>query len=155
MVTTDSTTDGVDFRADVDDPQRIGRQALASNGWYKPPRGDTIRRLERVTVIGDTDPLVWDIARVPVGAVQDLTDADGDGILDPAQTRDRDFVNVNLSRLSRIDFVCAANLGNTVSALCDLGKTVRLIKPNLLVATLLKMLKIDERAAIIVAKPAT
>jgi ABC-type transporter Mla MlaB component len=69
--------------------------------------------------------------------------------------RDRDFVNVNLSRLSRIDFVCAANLGNTVSALCDLGKTVRLIKPNLLVATLLKMLKVDELAAIIVAKPAT
>ncbi|MEX0960863.1 MAG: hypothetical protein WDZ63_16410 [Burkholderiales bacterium] len=68
--------------------------------------------------------------------------------------RDREFVNINLSRLSRIDFVCAANLGNTAAALSDLGKTVRIIKPNLLVATLLRMLKVDERAAIIMAKPA-
>jgi thiamine-monophosphate kinase len=31
VVTIDTLTDGVDFRADVDDPRRIGRQALAAN----------------------------------------------------------------------------------------------------------------------------
>jgi thiamine-monophosphate kinase len=31
VVTTDLTTDGVDFRLDVDDPRRIGRQALGAN----------------------------------------------------------------------------------------------------------------------------
>jgi ABC-type transporter Mla MlaB component len=68
--------------------------------------------------------------------------------------RDREYVNINVSRLSRIDFVCAANLGNTVAALCDLGKTVRIIRPNLLVGTLLRMLKVDARAQIVAAKPA-
>jgi thiamine-monophosphate kinase len=31
IVTIDTLTDGVDFRVDVDDPRRIGRQALAAN----------------------------------------------------------------------------------------------------------------------------
>ncbi|MGH8679130.1 MAG: STAS domain-containing protein [Burkholderiales bacterium] len=62
---------------------------------------------------------------------------------------DTKYVNINMSRLSRIDFVCAANLGNTIQALSNLGKTVRLIKPNLLVATLLRMLKIDQHAIFI------
>jgi thiamine-monophosphate kinase len=31
VVTIDTLTDGVDFRVDVDDPRRIGRQALAAN----------------------------------------------------------------------------------------------------------------------------
>lgn len=31
VVTIDSTTDGVDFRVAIDDPRRIGRQALAAN----------------------------------------------------------------------------------------------------------------------------
>jgi thiamine-monophosphate kinase len=31
VVTTDLTTDGVDFRLEVDDPRRIGRQALGAN----------------------------------------------------------------------------------------------------------------------------
>lgn len=61
---------------------RAVQRALAERGWYKPPMGDTIRRLQRVTVIGDTDPLVWDIAAVTEGAPQDLTDADEDGIFE-------------------------------------------------------------------------
>lgn len=56
------------------------RDAITQRGWYLPPQGDTIRRLDRVTVIGDTDPLVWDIGQVRVGAPQDLTNPDGDGI---------------------------------------------------------------------------
>jgi hypothetical protein len=59
---------------------RAVQRAIAEQGWYKPPQGDTIRRLQRVTVIGDTDPLVWDIASVREGAPQDLTDTDEDGI---------------------------------------------------------------------------
>ena len=31
VVTTDLLTDGVDFRVDIDDPRRIGRQALGAN----------------------------------------------------------------------------------------------------------------------------
>src|SRR4051812_19275924 len=31
IVTTDLLTDGVDFRLEVDDPRRIGRQALGAN----------------------------------------------------------------------------------------------------------------------------
>src|ERR671911_209966 len=31
VVTIDTLTDGVDFRVGVDDPRRIGRQALAAN----------------------------------------------------------------------------------------------------------------------------
>ncbi len=63
--------------------------------------------------------------------------------------RDKEYVNVNLSRLSRIDSVCAANLGNTLQALSGLGKTVRIIRPNLLVATLLRMLKIDRHSTLV------
>ena len=56
------------------------RRAIAERGWYKPPQGDTIRALTRVTAIGDTDPLAWDINSVREGARQELTDPDGDGI---------------------------------------------------------------------------
>ncbi len=60
------------------------KRALAQRGWYKPPQGDTIRSLTRVTVIGDTDPLQWDVNAIPVGGPQDLTDRDGDGIYEVA-----------------------------------------------------------------------
>jgi ABC-type transporter Mla MlaB component len=68
--------------------------------------------------------------------------------------RDRKYVNINLAHLARIDMVCAANLGDTVQAFARLGKVVRLIKPNLLVGTLLRMLGIDEQASIVDPKPA-
>ncbi|MBK7906506.1 MAG: glycoside hydrolase family 97 catalytic domain-containing protein [Gemmatimonadetes bacterium] len=61
---------------------RTVRDAIRTRGWYKPPLGDTIRALSRVTAIGDTGPLVWDINAVPAGAPQDLTDPDGDGIFE-------------------------------------------------------------------------
>ena len=59
---------------------RAVRTAIARQGWYKPPLGDTIRSIGRVTAIGDTDPLVWDINAVGEGAPHDLTDPDGSGI---------------------------------------------------------------------------
>ncbi len=65
---------------------RAVRAAIASRGWYKPPLGDSIRSLTRVTVIGDTDPLVWDINSVRAGAPQDLTDPDGDGVYETTLT---------------------------------------------------------------------
>ncbi|HZP92189.1 MAG TPA: hypothetical protein VFB20_04815 [Burkholderiales bacterium] len=62
---------------------------------------------------------------------------------------ERQYVNINMSKLARIDFVCAANFGNTVLAFADLGKTVRVIRPNLLVATLLRLLKVDEHCVFV------
>lgn len=60
----------------------------------------------------------------------------------------RKFVNINCARLTRLDMVCAASLGNTVLALKNMDKVVRIINPNLLVGTLLRLMKIDEHAAI-------
>lgn len=55
-------------------------RALRDSGRYILPRGGGIAALSRVTVIGDTEPLRWNVAEVPVGAPQDLRDDDGDGI---------------------------------------------------------------------------
>ncbi len=72
----DEGTAQVTIRADL----RAVREEIRQRGAYVTPRGDTLRALTRVTVIGDTDPLVWDINAIPAGAPQDLTDGDGDGI---------------------------------------------------------------------------
>jgi len=58
----------------------------------------------------------------------------------------RKYVNINLQKLYRIDAVGAASLGNIVLALNNLGKVVRVLRPNLLVDTLLRMLGIDGHA---------
>ena len=59
---------------------REARQAIASRGAYVTPRGDRVTSLDPVYVIGDSDPLVWDVGRLRPGAPQQLHDADGDGI---------------------------------------------------------------------------
>ncbi len=59
---------------------RAAKDAIARTGSYVTPRGDTLTRIERVTVIGDTDPFAWDINSVAAGTARDLTDRDGDGI---------------------------------------------------------------------------
>ena len=51
--------------------------------------------------------------------------------------RDREYVNVNLSRLVRADFGCATALTSRVNGLARVGKTVRLLRPNTLVGALL------------------
>lgn len=59
---------------------RAAKDAIGLTGIYVTPRGDTLKRIERVTVIGDTEPLAWDINGVPAGSARDLADRDGDGI---------------------------------------------------------------------------
>ncbi|HKQ23440.1 MAG TPA: STAS domain-containing protein [Burkholderiales bacterium] len=61
----------------------------------------------------------------------------------------REYVNINVGRLRRIDFVCAGSLANTIAALKGNGKTVRILHANRLIATLLRLLKVDENAALL------
>jgi ABC-type transporter Mla MlaB component len=67
---------------------------------------------------------------------------------------DRQYVNVNMARLNRIDFVCAGSLANILAALKKNGKTVRCLRPNFPISTLLRMLKVDENASIVITRPA-
>jgi ABC-type transporter Mla MlaB component len=46
-------------------------------------------------------------------------------------------VNINLSRVTRLDFACATALSIQLNAFAASGKTVRLIRPNALVGGLL------------------
>jgi ABC-type transporter Mla MlaB component len=62
------------------------------------------------------------------------------------------YMNIGLSRLERIDFVCAARLANLLSRLADDGKKVRLLNPNHLVAALLELLNLEAVASIIVTR---
>jgi ABC-type transporter Mla MlaB component len=66
---------------------------------------------------------------------------------------DRQYVNINSAKLRRIDFVCAGNLANVIAALKNNGKTVRIMRANHLVTTLLRLLKVDENANFVAAKP--
>jgi ABC-type transporter Mla MlaB component len=50
---------------------------------------------------------------------------------------ERPYVNVNLSRVVRMDFACATGFCTLVNTLAAHGKTVRLIRPNALVSGLL------------------
>ena len=62
---------------------------------------------------------------------------------------DRQYVNIDVSRLRRIDFVCAGSLANIIAALKGNGKTVRVLHANSLVTTLLRLLKVDENAVLL------
>ncbi len=64
-------------------------------------------------------------------------------------TQGRDYVNVDLSLLERLDFVCAAQLANRVSAMAREGRTVRLLRPNEMVAALLELLNLGGVASIV------
>lgn len=85
---SDAPTARVTLRLDL---RAVGR-AIAATGVYVTPRGDSIRRIERVTVIGDTDPLAWDINAVAVGGPRDLRDPDGDGIYETTLTFATEFL---------------------------------------------------------------
>ena len=50
---------------------------------------------------------------------------------------DLQYVNVNLSRVARMDFACATGFSTLINTLAASGKLVRLIRPNALVAGLL------------------
>ncbi len=59
------------------------------------------------------------------------------------------YINLDLSQLDRLDFVCAAQLANMLASLTRDGKIIRLIRPNQLVATLLELLNLGNRASIV------
>ncbi|HWH48126.1 MAG TPA: STAS domain-containing protein, partial [Burkholderiales bacterium] len=60
----------------------------------------------------------------------------------------RQYVNINMARLRRIDFVCAGSLANVIAGLKGNGKTIRVLHANSLVTTLLRLLKVDESATL-------
>ena len=60
----------------------------------------------------------------------------------------RQYVNINMARLRRIDFVCAGSLANVIAGLKGAGKTVRVLHANSLVTTLLRLLKVDDSATL-------
>jgi ABC-type transporter Mla MlaB component len=63
----------------------------------------------------------------------------------------RQYVNVNLAQVSRMDWAGAAALARVANELVGAGKVVRLIHPNALIATLLPMLELDPRVQLIEA----
>ncbi|MCU0623529.1 MAG: hypothetical protein MUF53_06635, partial [Gemmatimonadaceae bacterium] len=55
-------------------------RAIATRGAYVTPRGDRVTTIDPVYVIGDTEPLGWDVRALAPGAPQQLRDPDGDGV---------------------------------------------------------------------------
>lgn len=98
-----------DARVTVRLDLRHVRQAINARGSYSPPQGPPITSLDRVTVIGDTDPLVWDINAVRAGAAQDLTDADGDGVYEATLLFRTDYLRP-VDALGRAIWVRSRNL---------------------------------------------
>lgn len=66
-------------------------ESLRVVGAYRAPRGGTVTRLDRVTIIGDTEPLRWDIGGIAPGGALDLRDPDGDGIWETTLTFAPDY----------------------------------------------------------------
>jgi len=118
----------------------------------------------------ETDPPAWEPVLMPVlpcetveekreepryrpelinitGEMTDLKDPQMQALQHFAS--DRQYVNINVARLRRIDFVCAGNLANVIAALKGNGKTVRILHANSLVTTLLRLLKVDENATLV------
>jgi ABC-type transporter Mla MlaB component len=59
------------------------------------------------------------------------------------------YINLDMSQLERLDFVCAAQLANTLAALTREARVIRLIRPNQLVAALLEHLNLGSHASIV------
>jgi ABC-type transporter Mla MlaB component len=60
----------------------------------------------------------------------------------------REYINVNLARVTRVDSGCATALAELGNELARAGKTVRLIRPNALVATLLSTFDLDPKVQV-------
>jgi ABC-type transporter Mla MlaB component len=80
------------------------------------------------------------------------------GAADPQLTElqafgaERQYVNINLAQLRRIDFSCGTALANLVNAMAWSSKTVRLIRPNSLVAAFLSTLSLDPSVELVPAR---
>jgi len=117
----------------------------------------------------ETDPPAWEPVLMPVLPCEtveekreepryqpELINVTGEmtGVKDPQLqalqrfAAHRQYVNINMARLRRVDFVCAGNLANIIAALKAGGKTVRILHANSLVTTLLRLLKVDENATL-------
>ena len=117
----------------------------------------------------ETDPPAWEPVLMPVLSCEtveekreepryqpELINFTGEmtGLKDPQLqalkrfAADRQYVNIKMARLRRIDFVCAGNLANIIAALKAGGKIVRILHANSLVTTLLRLLKVDENATL-------
>jgi ABC-type transporter Mla MlaB component len=62
---------------------------------------------------------------------------------------EHEYLNLDLSQLDRVDFVCAAQLANTIASFTREGKIIRLIRPNQLVAALFELLNLGGHASIV------
>lgn len=67
---------------------------------------------------------------------------------------DREYVNIVMSQLDRIDLACATAFVETLNRLARAGKTVRLIRPNSLVHALLATFTLDPRIVLVKPEPA-
>jgi ABC-type transporter Mla MlaB component len=68
---------------------------------------------------------------------------------------ERQYVNINLSQLQRMDFGCGNAFANSINEWIAGGKTVRLIRPNSLVAAFLSTLSLSPDVNIVTASRAT
>lgn len=77
-MTSEEGTARVTFRLDM----RHVLAAFREQGWYDPPNGPPIaaEEFEGVYIMGNTEPLSWDMSTLRPGARSELRDADGDGI---------------------------------------------------------------------------
>ncbi|MFO1320605.1 MAG: hypothetical protein U1F52_13390 [Burkholderiales bacterium] len=66
--------------------------------------------------------------------------------------RSSEYVNLNLALVERLSFVAATALAQIVMRASGEGRTLRLIRPNQLVAALLEVLNLGQVAAIVVLK---
>jgi ABC-type transporter Mla MlaB component len=78
--------------------------------------------------------IMWGEADAQLAGLRELAD-------------ERDYVNINLAGLKRLDFSCAIAFANLVNEMATAGKTVRLLRPNSLVAAFLGTLNIDAGVA--------
>ena len=80
MVTRRADTDAFEvvFRVDL----RPVLRSFRENGVYDPPVGEPIQEedFEGVTIVGDTDPLVWDTQQAWADEDMRFQDPDGDGV---------------------------------------------------------------------------
>jgi len=84
------------------------------------------------------------------GLIDDSSDAQLERLRDGAQ--ERQYINVDLSRLARIAPAAAAALVGLANELAGWGRVVRLLRPNALIETLLEALALDARVQLIRAQ---
>ena len=70
-----------------------------------------------------------------------------------AFAEDREYINIDLSQLKRMDFSCGSAFASLVNELNATGRVVRLLRPNSLVAAFLATLNLDSGITLVRARP--